>query len=425
MEKKFIEIENKCRAAAETAGTLAVLSPADKDAMLSVCESALLDNTAAILSANAADVAAAEGAGRLKSFIDRLKLTEKRIADMADGIRQIRELNDPVGEILDKWTTAKGLQITKVRVPLGVVGIIYEARPNVTADCIALCVKSGNCVVLRGSKDAYNSNLAIVTAVKAALVKNKFAAECVQLIEDTTREGAEAFMRQRKYVDVLMPRGSASLINSVVENSRIPVIETGTGNCHIYLEKTGDIDMAARITVNAKVSRPSVCNAAESLLCDEEIAQKALPVILSALCEKGVRIKACEKTAAIMKKQKAAVTTEPATDEDFYTEYGDLIISVKVVKDIKEAVAHINKYGTKHSDSIITNNDPAAAFFLNSIDSAAVYVNASTRFTDGGEFGFGAEMGISTQKLHARGPVGLKEMTSYKYLVKGTGQVRE
>jgi len=297
-------------------------------------------------------------------------------------------------------------------------------------------------VVLRGSKDAYNSNAAIVTAVKNAFVKNKMPADCVQLIKDTSREGAESFMRQNNYLDVLIPRGGAELIKSVVENATVPVIETGTGNCHIYVEKTADIDMAAKIAVSAKISRPSVCNAAESLLIDKAVAKKALPVILTALAEKGVKIKGCSETMDIILQDYTTKVCQKkidifgekspnifdnltaAVEEDYYTEFLDLVISVKVVKDITEAVAHINKYGTKHSDAIITTNEKAAEYFLNNVDSAAVYVNASTRFTDGGEFGFGAEMGISTQKLHARGPVGLKELTSYKYLVRGNGQVR-
>ena len=433
----FLEIGNTCKAAAETAGALAVMPAARKNEMLDVARNALLADCDAILKANEKDVKAAEAAGKAAHFIDRLRLTEKRVQDMTDGIKQVIELKDPIGEVLDKFTASKGLEVTKVRVPLGVVGIIYEARPNVTADCIALCIKSGNCVVLRGSKDAYNSNLAIVAAIKAAFVKNKMPAGCVQLIDDTSREGAQIFMRQNKYLDVLIPRGGAELIKRVVENATVPVIETGTGNCHIYVEKTADIDTAVKIAVNAKVSRPSVCNAAESLLIDKAIAREALPVILAALADKGVKIKGCSETLYIMNDYNAKTALESgavndrlfqavtlATDEDYYTEFLDLIISVKVVKDIAEAAAHINKYGTKHSDAIITTDEKAAEYFLNNVDSAAVYVNASTRFTDGGEFGFGAEMGISTQKLHARGPVGLKELTSYKYLVKGNGQIR-
>ena len=436
MNNSFIEIENKCRMAAETAGQLAVMPTAGKNKMLGTAADALIAECAVILKANEKDIKAAEGS-KPAHFIDRLRLSESRVKDMADGIRQVISLKDPIGEILDKWTTVKGLAITKIRVPLGVIGIIYEARPNVTADCIGLCIKSGNCVVLRGSKDAYNSNLAIVTAVRNAFNKNGMPEDCIQLIEDTTREGAEIFMRQNKYMNVLIPRGGAALINSVVENARVPVIETGTGNCHVYVEKTADIDMAVRVAVNAKVSRPSVCNAAESLLVDRMIAKKALPEILGALANKGVKIKGCLETLEFMSdyyaKQAIAgdmvnkrlfdAVTE-AEEDDYYCEFLDYIISVKVVKDIKEAVNHINKYGTKHSDSIITSDEKAAEYFLNNVDSAAVYVNASTRFTDGGEFGFGAEMGISTQKLHARGPVGLKELTSYKYLVRGNGNIR-
>jgi glutamate-5-semialdehyde dehydrogenase len=320
---------------------------------------------------------------------------------------------------MDSFVNHCGLEIKKIRVPLGVIGIIYEARPNVTADAIGLCIKSGNCVILRGSKDAIHSNKAIVDAIKRALERGGFDSGCIGLVEDATRNGAQEMMSAVGFIDALIPRGGAGLIKSVVENSKVPVIETGCGNCHVYVEKTADLDMAVNILINAKTQRPSVCNAAESLLVDEEIAPLFLPRALKELSQMGVEIRGCTKT------KKFFEYVLLATRDDYSTEYNDLIISVKVVKDIDEAIDHIEKYSTRHSDAIVTSSEEAKIKFFNEVDSAAVYANASTRFTDGFEFGFGAEMGISTQKLHARGPMGLKELTSYKYIIRGSGQLRK
>ena len=337
---------------------------------------------------------------------------------MAEGIRELIKLPDPIGVVLDSWQNHCGLEIKRVRVPLGTIGIIYEARPNVTADAIGLCIKSGNAVILRGSKDAINSNKAIVKVISDALEKEGFDSGCIGLVEDTSRESAAELMRAVGLIDVLIPRGGKGLIESVVRNSQVPVIETGAGNCHVYVERSADLDMAEKIILNAKLSRPSVCNAAESLLVDEEIAGEFLPGILSKLEEKGVQVRGCGLTRKVYPK------ALEASEEDMYAEYNDLIISVKVVKGVDEAIAHIEKYSTHHSDAIVSRSEEAIEKFFAGVDSAAVYANASTRFTDGFEFGFGAEMGISTQKLHARGPMGLKELTSYKYIVRGNGQTR-
>ena len=352
------------------------------------------------------------------SFADRLKLTKERIFAMAEGVRQVENLPDPVGEVTGMVTRPNGLVIGKKRVPLGVIGIIYEARPNVTVDAAALCLKTANACILRGGSEAINSNKVLVSVMNEALKRVGFPENSVSLVEDTSREVAKEMMRMNEYIDVLIPRGGAGLISAVVNTATVPVIETGTGNCHIYMEKNADVKKAIDILVNAKVSRPSVCNAAESLLIDEEIASEVLPKAANALLAENVEIRGCEKTCAIVKE---AVL---ASKEDFYKEYNDFIISVKIVKDIDEAIAHINAHGTGHSESIITENYSASQKFLNEIDAAAVYVNASTRFTDGFEFGFGAEIGISTQKLHARGPLGLPELTTCKYIIYGNGQVR-
>jgi glutamate-5-semialdehyde dehydrogenase len=352
-------------------------------------------------------------------LIDRLTLNSKRIDGIADGLRQLVKLPDPIGEVLDDFVTPVGLHVKKVRVPFGVIAIIYEARPNVTADAIGLCLKTGNAVLLRGSKDAINSNKAIVGVVKTALKKGGYNSEFIQLVEDTSRVSAEQLMVCRKYVDVLIPRGSAGLIKTVVENSTVPTIETGAGNCHAYVEKTADLQIATDIIFNGKVQRPSVCNALESIVIDRAVAAKYLPVILVPLEKAGVAIVGDSETV------KAYPNAKAATDEDFYTEFSALKISVKVVCDYNEAIEFINEHSTKHSEVIISKDEKAQQAFLNNIDSAAVYVNASTRFTDGFEFGFGAEMGISTQKTHARGPLGLKQLTSEKYQIVGTGQVRK
>ncbi|MBQ3226507.1 MAG: glutamate-5-semialdehyde dehydrogenase, partial [Clostridia bacterium] len=343
---------------------------------------------------------------------------EKRIRDMADGARKVNQLPDPVGEVLGMTKRPNGLVIGKKRVPLGVIGIIYEARPNVTVDAAVLCLKTSNACILRGGSEAICSNSVIVDTITAALKKVGLPEHSVQLLRDTSRETAAQMMKMNKYLDVLIPRGGKGLIQSVVQNATVPVIETGTGNCHIYIEKTADLAMAADIITNAKTSRPAVCNAAETLLVDEAVAKEALTKAYEAMKEYQVEWRGCEKTREILPQ------IQPATEEDYQTEYNDLILAVKVVSGLDEAISHINKYGTGHSEAIITNDYSASNRFLNEVDAAAVYVNASTRFTDGFEFGFGAEIGISTQKLHARGPMGLCELTTTKYIIYGDGQVR-
>lgn len=387
------------------------------EALLTIAD-ILVKNTDRILAENRKDLEILKRNPAKASFADRLMLTEERIAQMADGVRQVSMLPDPVGEITDMVKRPNGLMIGKKRVPLGVIGIIYEARPNVTVDAAALCIKTSNACILRGGSEAINSNKALVDIMNSALESVGFPTGCVSLVEDTSRENAAAMMRLNEYIDVLIPRGGAGLIQTVVNTATVPVIETGTGNCHIYVEKSADFEMAKKITVNAKTSRPSVCNAAESLLVDEEIAPDVLPIIADGLKPFNVELRGCEKTCKIL--PQAAL----ASEEDYYTEYNDFILSVKIVSGIEEAVAHINRCGTKHSETIVTENYSASQRFLDEIDAAAVYVNASTRFTDGFEFGFGAEIGISTQKLHARGPLGLKELTTCKYIIYGNGQVR-
>ena len=409
-------ISETCRVAKEHAGAAAYSTEAQKNRMLTLAADALLARQNEILAANAEDL---ERFTREDSLRDRLVLTEGRIAGIAEGLRQLTALPCPVGEVIEEHTTANGLDIARVRVPFGVVGIIYEARPNVTADAIGLCLKSGNAVVLRGSKDAYSSNAAIVRVMKDAIASGGFDPDFIQLLEDCTREGAREFMRQKAYLDVLIPRGSASLIQSTLENATVPVIETGTGNCHVYVEKSADLEMAKRILFNAKTQRISVCNACESLVVDEAFAKAHLADLLAPLLEKGVDIVGDERARSLVP------AVKPAAEEDFYTEYLAMKISVKIVKDVEEAIAFINEHSTHHSECIVTEEKGAAEKFLREIDSACVYHNASTRFTDGFEFGFGAEMGISTQKLHARGPMGLRELTSYKFLIRGSGQVRE
>ena len=371
-----------------------------------------------IISENKKDVEAFTSGGGKESMVDRLTLTKKRISDMADGVRKVENLPDPIGEVLGMTKRPNGLVIGKKRVPIGVIGIIYEARPNVTVDAAALCLKTSNACILRGGKEAINSNKKIVEVINLALEKAGFPQNAVQLVTDTSRETAKELMRLSKYLDVLIPRGGKGLIQSVVENATVPVIETGTGNCHIYVESSADFKMAEEILVNAKTSRPSVCNAAESLLVDKKIANEFLPIAKKALDSFNVELFGCDETLKILS------GIAPATEEDFYTEYNDYKMSVKVVESIDEAISHINEHGTGHSEAIITSDYNASNRFLNEIDAAAVYVNASTRFTDGFEFGFGAEIGISTQKLHARGPMGLNELTSIKYIIYGNGQTR-
>ena len=390
----------------------------EKNRALLMIADALEKNAGRILAANEDDLAAARESGMSEAMQDRLCLTEERIRGIADGVRSVAALPDPIGRA-ESVTRPNGLIITKRTVPLGVIAIIYEARPNVTADAAALCLKSGNAVILRGGKEAFRSNTEIVSLMRDAVETAGLPADAVNIVADTSRESARELMGLAEYVDLLIPRGGAGLIRSVVENARVPVIETGVGNCHVYVEKSADLAMAAEILYNAKCSRPSVCNAAESLLVDLEIAETFLPMAKARLDEKQVELRGCEETRRIL-----GPTVVPASEEDYFTEYDDYILSIKVVSGPDEAIEHINVHGTGHSEAIITNDYALSQRFLNEIDAAAVYVNASTRFTDGGEFGLGAEIGISTQKMHARGPMGLEHLTSYKYTIFGNGQVR-
>jgi glutamate-5-semialdehyde dehydrogenase len=388
------------------------------EALMAVAEGLVAD-TESILEANAKDIANAKANNMAEGLVDRLLLTKERIEAMAEGLKQVAELEDPIGEVLETFERPNGLKVVQKRVPLGVIGIIYESRPNVTADAFGLCFKTGNVVILKGGKDAIHSNLSITNSIRATLKKMQISEDAVQLITDTDRETTKAFMKLNTYVDVLIPRGGAGLIRTVVENATIPVIETGTGNCHIYVDEAADIDMAIPIIMNAKTQRIGVCNACESLLVHENIKEQLLPKLAEQLKTKNVVMRGDEAVCQILP------DAETATEEDWGTEYLDYIISMKTVSGVEEAIAHINKYNTKHSEAIITNNMEHAEKFLNEVDASAVYVNASTRFTDGFEFGFGAEIGISTQKLHARGPMGLKALTSCKYVIYGTGQVRK
>ena len=404
---------------AQTAKTvLQGLTAEQKNRALTQAADALVQEGERILSANEKDCARAEENGMAEGLLDRLKLTCARIEAMAEGLRQIASLPDPVGEVMETFDRPNGLHIEKVRVPMGVIGIIYEARPNVTADAFGLCFKTGNAVILKGGRDAFYSNQAVTAVIGETLEKEGIDKNAILLIENNDRAVTTAFMKMKEYVDVLIPRGGAGLIRSVVENSTIPVIETGTGNCHIFIDESADLAKAVPIVINAKTKRIGVCNACESLLVHEKIADKILPALGKALLEKKVEIRGDEAVRAQIPE------AHTVTEEDYGTEYLDLILSVKTVAALEEAIAHINKYNTGHSDSILTQDQTHAQKFLREVDSACVYVNASTRFTDGFEFGFGAEIGISTQKLHARGPMGLKELTSYKYQITGTGQVR-
>ena len=395
------------------------LSTNKKNEVLLAVADKLVKDAQTLINANRLDVETGKRNHMPEGLIDRLLLTESRIEGMAEGLRQVAALDDPVGEVTGMKKRPNGLLIGQKRVPLGVIGIIYEARPNVTADAFALCFKTGNAVILRGGSDAIHSNLAICNVIREALDAVGLPADAIQVLEDTSRETAQEFMRLNQYMDLLIPRGGAGLIRTVVEKSTVPVIETGTGNCHVYVDETADIEMAVNIIVNAKTQRLGVCNACESLVIHEAIAEKAIPEICKALYAHDVEIRGDE----ISQKYDAKIV--PATEEDYGTEYLDRIISMKVVPDIDAAIAHINKYNTGHSESIITKDYESSMRFLNEIDAAAVYVNASTRFTDGFEFGFGAEIGISTQKLHARGPMGLLALTSTKYIILGNGQIRK
>ena len=408
----------KGRMAQEASTILSMLDTEKKiEALLHIAK-LLRESSNEILSANAIDVEKAIEKGVKDSLVDRLRLTEARIDAMAEGLEQITQLEDPVGTVLAQWKRPNGLRIRKVRVSFGVIGIIYESRPNVTVDAFGLCFMSGNAVILKGGSDAINSNIALGAILRKGLSDCGITEDAVYVVEDTDRETTKQLMRLNQFVDVLIPRGSANLINTVLENSTIPVIETGTGNCHIYVDVKADLKKAIEIIVNAKTQRMGVCNACESLVVHRDIASKFLPMLADALAPYNVDIRADEEARAVVG------SFSEATEEDFGTEYLDRIISVKTVGSVEEAISHINRYHTKHSDAIITKDCKAADLFLRAVDSACVYVNASTRFTDGFEFGFGAEIGISTQKLHARGPMGLAELTSYKYQVVGNGQVR-
>ena len=397
--------------------TLADASTALKNKALTAISEALLEKKDDIIKANSLDLANGKANGMSESLLDRLALTEARIKDIANSVLEIVALPDPVGVVKSGSTRPNGLNIEKVAVPMGTIAVIYEARPNVTIDAAALCLKSGNAVILRGGKEAINSNIATANIMRQAIESVGLDKNCIQLVEDTSRETANALMKLNGYIDVLIPRGGAGLINSVVQNATVPVIETGVGNCHIYVDKTADIDMAVDIIYNAKTSRPSVCNAAESLVIHKDIAAQALPAIKSKLDEKNVELCGDEYAGNI-------ISIAPATEEDWGKEYLDYKMSIKTVDNVEEAIAHINTYSTGHSEAIITNDYNSAQKFTKLVNSSAVYVNASTRFTDGGQFGFGAEIGISTQKLHARGPIGLPELTTTKFVIRGNGQIR-
>lgn len=409
---------NELGARAKAAARVLANAGSLKETALLHAAGALWQRREEILSANALDLAAGREAGMSQALLDRLALTESRVQGMSSAVEQVAKAADPVGKVLSGQTLANGLRLEKVTVPLGVIGIIYEARPNVTSDAAALCLKAGNAVILRGGKEAFRSNQAVTKVLREALEEKGLPGDSVQLVEDTSRRSAQELMALTDYLDVLIPRGGAGLIRSVKENARVPVIETGVGNCHVYVDKDADLDMAANIIYNAKCSRPSVCNAIETILVHRDAAEEALPKIKARLDEKQVELRGCERARAIL----PGIT--PAVPEDWETEYLDYILAVKVVDSLEEALEHIARYSTRHSECIVTERYSTAQRFLQEVDAAAVYVNASTRFTDGGEFGLGAEIGISTQKLHARGPMGLEQLVSYKFLIRGSGQIR-
>lgn len=412
-------VQAKAQAAKQAAAKLAVTSTAVKNAALLAMAAALEAQQSEILAANERDMTAAAAKGMKSSMLDRLKLTAERISGMADGLRQVAGLADPVGNVIDGKTLPNGLHITKIRVPLGVIGIIYEARPNVTADAAGLCLKSGNAVILKGGSEAMESNKTVAAILAQAAEGAGIPAGSIQFIDTSDRQAVQELIHMNGLVDVVIPRGGAGLIQAVVRNASVPVIETGAGVCHTYVDKDANVEMAMKIAFNAKVQRPSVCNAMETLLVHKDIADKFLPMMLMMYNSSAVEIRGDEAV------QEYSGQVHPATEEDWSTEYGDLRLSVKIVDSIEDAMAHIAKYGTGHSECIVTDNYQAAQLFQYTVDAAAVYVNASTRFTDGNEFGFGAEIGISTQKLHARGPMALPELTSTKYLINGNGQVRK
>ncbi len=415
------ELENMGRRAKEAARALATAGP-KKDAWLLEIAGALEAHRDEILAANRQDLQNAKESGMSEAMLDRLALNPGRIAGMAEGVRRVAAQADPVGRVISGGVRPNGLRIEKVTVPLGVIGMIYEARPNVTSDAAALCLKAGNAIILRGGKEAIRSNTAIAEIMRAAAAKSGLPEDGIQLVRDTSRESALGLMNLTGYLDVLIPRGGAGLIRSVTKNSRVPVIETGVGNCHVFVDESADPEMAAGIVFNAKTSRPSVCNAAETLLVHRAAAEQILPLVKKRLDEKNVELRCCERSLRILGGPDERLV--PATEEDWETEYSDYILAVKVVDSLDDAIAHIAKYSSGHSEAIVTQSVRSAGEFTARVDSAAVYVNASTRFTDGGEFGLGAEIGISTQKLHARGPMGVNELTSWKFVVIGNGQIR-
>ena len=418
-ENSLDYLESLGKRAKEASVKLNILDAASKNLGLRAASAALVRDTEEILAENKKDVDAAKLNGISDALIDRLTLNEKRIRDMAEGLNILSQSKEPIGEIIETNTRPNGLRIEKIRVPMGVLGIIYESRPNVTADAFGLCFKTGNAVILRGGSDALNSNKAIVASIRRALEREKLPGDSILYIEDTSRETATEFMKLNRYLDLLIPRGGAGLIRSVVENATVPVIETGTGNCHIYVDESADQDMALNIIDNAKTQRMGVCNACESLVVHAGIADSFVPMVYERLNSKNVEIRGNREAVEL------EPGIRPASDEDYYCEFLGPVVSLRIVDNMDQAIEHINRHSTKHSEAIITQNEDNAERFLREIDSACVYVNASTRFTDGGEFGLGAEIGISTQKFHARGPMGLEAITSYKYVIRGNGQIRE
>ena len=412
------EMQKMGQRAKKASQVLATAGKTKKTALFAIAD-ALVQNKCKIIEQNNIDLKKGEENGLTQSLLDRLRLTDERIEGMAQGVRKVAEFDDPIGSVISGRVAENGMEIKKVRVPMGVIGIIFEARPNVTSDAAALCLMAGSAVILRGGKEAINSNTAIADVMREAIASVGLPEDCVQLVKDTTRQSSVELMGLSDYLDVLIPRGGAGLIKAVVENSRVPVIETGVGNCHAYVDKDADIDMAVNIIFNGKTQRPSVCNALETVLVHKDIAEKALPVLKAALDEKNVELHGCERVRAIL-----GDCVIPANEYDWENEYLDYKLALKVVDSLDDAIEHIRKYSTGHSEVIITNNYAAQRQFTAQVDSAAVYVNASTRFTDGGEFGMGAEIGISTQKLHARGPMGLNELTSMKFIITGDGQIR-